>query len=216
LKSYTQVGLVYTLKSWFDYTFLFNGSNKANFIYTTDNIALISYVILTKTVFWVALASVLSRWWFGKKWIEVIGLKVWNKKTIFWAVLATILSFWWVVIGLIVEPNTPKFNLGIINLRYIYFNFIGYSFTEEILFRGFIQSFLILHFNSKVSILIQSILFVLYHLCWWFFAGVYDFEGVIQVFALGLIYGFIRYKSKSLWPSIFAHGIYDFTLGLIQ
>jgi len=196
--------IAYTLISWYIYKFL------SQELFITG----ISY-FFTKTVFWIALGFGLLKWWFGLKWKEASGLNIWTKNTILWVIIATYMSFWWVYLGILVDSISYKIDFSKLSLNYFYNNFFAYSFTEEFLFRGFLQSFFVLHFRPSLSIMIQSLLFVLIHLSWWFFAGVYSLDGVFQIFVLGLIWGFVRHKSKSLWPTVVAHGVYDFILGLI-
>ncbi|WP_312578966.1 CPBP family intramembrane glutamic endopeptidase [Clostridium sp.] len=69
-------------------------------------------------------------------------------------------------------------------------------FAEEFLFRGVIYRTLSKNISIPVTIIIQGILFGIYH------------GNLIQgVYAslLGIIFGFITYKTQSLWPAIIAH-----------
>ncbi|WP_461612073.1 lysostaphin resistance A-like protein [Clostridium sp. Marseille-QA1073] len=69
-------------------------------------------------------------------------------------------------------------------------------FAEEFLFRGVIYRTLSKNISIPVTIIIQGILFGIYH------------ANLIQgVYAslLGIIFGFITYKTQSLWPAIIAH-----------
>ncbi|ARC86335.1 CAAX protease self-immunity family protein [Clostridium argentinense CDC 2741] len=69
-------------------------------------------------------------------------------------------------------------------------------FAEEFLFRGVIYRTLSKNISIPVTIIIQGVLFGIYH------------GNLIQgVYAslLGIIFGFITYKTQSLWPAIIAH-----------
>lgn len=69
-------------------------------------------------------------------------------------------------------------------------------FTEEFLFRGVIYRTLSKNISIPVTIIIQGVLFGIYH------------ANLIQgVYAslLGIIFGFITHKTQSLWPAIIAH-----------
>lgn len=69
-------------------------------------------------------------------------------------------------------------------------------FAEEFLFRGVIYRTLSKNISIPVTIIIQGILFGIYH------------GNLIQgVYAslLGIIFGFITHKTQSLWPAIIAH-----------
>jgi len=69
-------------------------------------------------------------------------------------------------------------------------------FAEEFLFRGVIYRTLSKNISIPVTIIIQGVLFGIYH------------GNLIQgVYAslLGIIFGFITHKTQSLWPAIIAH-----------
>jgi len=71
-------------------------------------------------------------------------------------------------------------------------------FAEEFLFRGVIYRTLSKNISIPATIIIQGVLFGIYH------------ANLIQgVYAslLGIIFGFITYKTQSLWPAIIAHMI---------
>lgn len=69
-------------------------------------------------------------------------------------------------------------------------------FAEEFLFRGVIYRTLNRYFSIITSILVQAILFGIFH-------G-NMVQGVYATF-LGIVFGYITYKSKSLWPAVIAH-----------
>ncbi|AKL96000.1 ABC-type Na+ efflux pump, permease component [Clostridium aceticum] len=67
---------------------------------------------------------------------------------------------------------------------------------EEILFRGFAFRPLEKNFGPKWAILITSVIFAVVHL---------DFVRLLPTFLLGLVFGYLAYKTGSLYPSIFLH-----------
>lgn len=69
-------------------------------------------------------------------------------------------------------------------------------FAEEFLFRGVIYNTLSKKISIKWTIIIQAILF-----------GVFHFNLVQGAYAtlLGLVFGYITYKTKSLWTAIIVH-----------
>lgn len=71
---------------------------------------------------------------------------------------------------------------------------------EEILFRGYIQSFFTKFFKSKTSIFITSFLFMVFHMQYW-----ENFYSLSAVFILSSVLGILRIKTKSVTPCIFAH-----------
>jgi hypothetical protein len=78
---------------------------------------------------------------------------------------------------------------------------VGAPITEELFARGFLyrgwsESFL----RPVGAILLSSLLWTSAHLQYgWFFLG--------EVFSIGLVLGYIRYRSNSLWLTIVLHGL---------
>jgi uncharacterized protein len=78
---------------------------------------------------------------------------------------------------------------------------VGAPITEELFARGFLyrgwsESFL----RPAGAILLSSLLWTSLHLQYgWFFLG--------EVFSIGLVLGYIRYRSNSLWLTIVLHGL---------
>ena len=72
-------------------------------------------------------------------------------------------------------------------------------FGEEILFRGFLQQFLEKHWkDSTKAVLITSLFFAMIHLNpYW----------MIQIYFLGLILGFLAWRTGSVVPSLILHGL---------
>lgn len=69
-------------------------------------------------------------------------------------------------------------------------------FTEEFLFRGVVQKTLSKGMSIKAAIILQGVLF-----------GIYHFNLIQGLYAtlLGIVYGYVTYKCKSLWPSVIMH-----------
>ena len=73
-------------------------------------------------------------------------------------------------------------------------------FIEELLFRGFVLDLTLEVYGFWPSIIISAILFGLVHVAAF---------SVLNAFFLGLIYGYVRIKTDSLWPSIFLHSMWN-------
>ncbi len=73
-------------------------------------------------------------------------------------------------------------------------------FLEEMLFRGIILRGFLSHYSPQKSILLSALLFGLFHL------NLYQLPGA---FFMGCFLGWLYYSSRSLWPSIFAHALYN-------
>ncbi len=83
--------------------------------------------------------------------------------------------------------------------------------SEEGLFRGYMQTHLQRFFSSKQSILIQAVLFGVWHFVW--NLSPFNPLGMAQymatTFFIGLVFGYFYFKTKNLAPLIFAHGLWD-------
>ena len=80
------------------------------------------------------------------------------------------------------------------------------SFSEEWLFRGYIQSRLVQRWGPWLAIFISSVLFAAFHV---------DPLHVIAVLPLGIWLGFVSYRCASIIPAMLAHA-YNNTLSLIS
>jgi membrane protease YdiL (CAAX protease family) len=69
-------------------------------------------------------------------------------------------------------------------------------FARGFLYRGWSESFL----GPVGAILLSSMVWTALHLQYdWFFLG--------EVFSIGLLLGYLRYRSRSIWLTIILHGL---------
>lgn len=71
---------------------------------------------------------------------------------------------------------------------------------EELIFRGLMYSRLEAEFNSKVAVVITSLLFLLIHLQ-------YNALILLIMLPLAFILGMVRYRTGSIWPSFIIHSL---------
>ncbi len=83
--------------------------------------------------------------------------------------------------------------------------------SEEGLFRGYMQTHLEKFYTSKQAILIQAILFGVWHFVWGLnpFDPVYMLSYVGFTFLVGLLFGYFYSKTRNLAPLVFAHGLFN-------
>lgn len=83
--------------------------------------------------------------------------------------------------------------------------------SEEGLFRGYMQTHLEKFYTSNQAILIQAILFGIWHFVWGLnpFDPVYMLSYVGFTFLVGLLFGYFYSKTRNLAPLVFAHGLFD-------
>lgn len=86
-------------------------------------------------------------------------------------------------------------------------------FVEELVFRGAVLGGLLMRYRFGVANVIASLLFVGAHLPGWYFTGslienlTKPVGGALSIFLLGLIFGFVTRKSRSVAGGMLAHGI---------
>lgn len=69
-------------------------------------------------------------------------------------------------------------------------------FAEELLFRGIIYNKLIKSISIRGTIIIQGILFGAYHM---------NLVQGLYASLLGIVFGYVTFKTKSIWPAIIMH-----------
>ena len=79
--------------------------------------------------------------------------------------------------------------------------------VEEVVFRGFVLDVASERYGDWFAIFISALLFALVHL---------EAISVINAFIGGLIYGYVRIRTGSLWPSIILHFLWNTHLYLIM
>jgi len=85
--------------------------------------------------------------------------------------------------------------------------------VEELVFRGAVLGGLTRRYRFGVANVIASLLFVGAHVPGWYFTGTLvqnltiPLGGALSIFVLGLIFGFVVLKSRSLAGGMIAHGI---------
>jgi len=99
------------------------------------------------------------------------------------------------IFGQVILPSIPVATSGYQDLIGVLVIGSSAGICEEILFRGVIQRSLE-RFGTFLSIFITGILFGLFHM---------DFQRFIGTFLLGILIGFIVYRTNSLYGGMFAH-----------
>ena len=79
--------------------------------------------------------------------------------------------------------------------------------VEEVVFRGFVLDMASERYGDWFSIFISAFLFAIVHV-----AGM----TVVNAFIAGLIFGYLRIRTGSLWPPIIVHFLWNTHLYLIE
>lgn len=86
-------------------------------------------------------------------------------------------------------------------------------FAEEFVFRGSVLGSLLRRYPFGIANILASLLFVVAYLPGWYFTGVLTerltqpLGGALSIFVLGLLFGFVVLKSRSVVGGMIAHGI---------
>ena len=75
------------------------------------------------------------------------------------------------------------------------------ALIEELAFRGIVYKALDNALKPRETIIISAFLFAMLHL---------SLISMMHLMLLGLFFGYIRYKTKSIWPSVLAHFLHNF------
>jgi membrane protease YdiL (CAAX protease family) len=70
------------------------------------------------------------------------------------------------------------------------------GFCEEIVFRGYMQTRLVRRWGAVTGVMVTSVVFALVHIMP---------LNIIAVLPIGLWFGYIAWRSKSIWPTILCH-----------
>jgi len=185
-----------------------------------ENISNISFIVLYGIQ---ALLMMGTVWFFAlhrrKARLRDLGLKYYSiGKTLWYTLISLIaifaISFIYIIVMSMVlgiEAPASKIETLILNrsvsntVLLIVVSFIG-PIIEEIFFRGFLYSAFKKNWGILPALFLSSILFSLVHL------EVYSF---VPLFIIGWLLAYIFEKTKSLFPAIFLHAIYNLILILI-
>lgn len=142
-------------------------------------------------------------------------IKYFSMGIYYWVACLIIVGLWgWMLeilkLDFLLPPNTAK---EVLNLAFenIFITIILVSMIvpicEEVFFRGFLINGLERKFNLKISLLISSGIFSIFHI---------HIGSLFPTFILGICLGLLYIKSKSIYPSIFIHSIHNFLAVIIS
>ena len=131
------------------------------------------------------------------------------------ALLLNFIGGWFIVIFLtVVSDESPLELVASISVSK-YFSLVttlillavAVPIIEELLFRGLILDSLSESYGSWASIFISSVIFAILHI---------HPLSILNAFWGGMIYGYVRMRTNSLWPSIFLHSMWNGHIVLLQ
>lgn len=113
-------------------------------------------------------------------------------------------------------PLGEVFDLHELSLLFLISCLVG--FNEETIFRGFIFSGLSAKFRPFLTVLLCAVVFGLFHLVNLITGQALEttFSQVLQAGSMGFLYAALRLRLGSIWPLIFLHGFWDFSVTTMQ
>ena len=116
-----------------------------------------------------------------------------------WFIIIIANLFWNFILNLIV-PEPPELDYGPMIFQIIVICILAPIF-EEIMFRGFILKVLKENYNAVIAVIISALLFSLFHTA---------LHQIFPTFIMGLLFGMLYVKYKSLIPCILLHMFNNF------
>jgi uncharacterized protein len=110
------------------------------------------------------------------------------------------------------NETSPYYVSYLVNTSNMYFYgllFVSFlpGFVEEFLFRGILFNYLLRLTSPKITILISSILFSFIH---------FSFFSLLWLMPIGLFLGYLRFRYRTIWYSIFFHTMYNASIFIIE
>lgn len=155
-----------------------------------------------------------------KKDLSLIGLKALNKKEVknlilglVMGIIAITLAFILIIIsksGVLVNSLLePRFSLSLV-VYFILFIFVG--FAEELLSRGYIIGAMEVSNNNKwFAVMVSAVIFSLMH----YGNNGFSFIPFLNIFLVGILFGVMYVKTRSIWLSTGFHITWNFFQGCI-
>ena len=103
-------------------------------------------------------------------------------------------------------------NLGLMNLRKVYWNLPAEALYEEIIFRGFIFSVLDDLYGSKAAVPITAILFAVLHMS----QLLGNWAAIAAILLVGYAFTIVRHRTGSVIPCIIMHTAYNSMIFAVQ
>jgi membrane protease YdiL (CAAX protease family) len=162
-----------------------------------------------KTLIWIIPVFIYLRYVDSVNSLEYLKFKCNLKKGIKWGVLLGIAFIAIELIKYNVTGTKVNFHMDV----YYWIAGVLVGFFEEIPFRGFLQQKIESMTNFWTANVITNVIFLLHHFPKWIQSR-YDMilvNGIFVIF-LGLIFGFVFKKTKSLWSVVIFHSLADLIL----
>lgn len=137
-----------------------------------------------------------------------------HKKIKNWEIL--LFPIYIIIISLIIDFGDVNFGeISFINWFTLFFWTISIGFSEELMFRGFLQSIFIQKFTTNktsliLCVLLAAIIFGLMHLVNYSYGFYGETVQVLYSIFFGILFGATLLLTRKIWPIILTHMLIDF------
>lgn len=204
--------IIYLLIFYFVWTF--KELSLVKYIHSFDDTISAFLEALVKITIWIVPAWIYIKYYLNANPINYLKMNVNVKKGLFWGlVLSLLIGLYFTIEVYILNKQAFNFSLPLDS----YLNtFIMAGITEEIVFRGLIMQ----EINKRMAFwkvnVITALLFLFIHYPIWIYNGEFFIWGShLNIFFLGLLFGFMYKKTGSLWSVVLLHSFYNFFLIVI-
>jgi uncharacterized protein len=166
------------------------------------------YWTAMKVLLWILPAGLLVRL-SGRNLRDVLGLSRWRHAVLWGGGAGLLLA----LISMATKAVQHRPLLSV-SLGWPFFSVVVIApVFEEFLFRGAVLGALVQRYRFAVANLFTAVLFLGIHLPGWWFQGrlwqslLSPVSGALAILLLGLVFGFVVHKSRSLLASILAHSL---------
>ena len=162
----------------------------------------------------VALAGILKCWkLLGLKKSDQGGLKF------IWLPVAYTMLLVLVAMSMMNSKSLPLgdvFEFHELSLLFLISCLVG--FNEEVIFRGFVFSGLLTKLNPLLTVTLCGVIFGLFHFVNLISGQAFEvtLSQVLQAGSMGFMYAALRLRLGSIWPLILLHGLWDFSVTIMQ
>ncbi|HJT42855.1 MAG TPA: type II CAAX endopeptidase family protein [Rhizomicrobium sp.] len=157
-----------------------------------------------RTAIWCFAAAIWVWWQKPRRPLDWLGLTPLSAKIVAVSVIAFVVIFVWNLLRVQLIGGAVG-GLRTLSVGGYLWSVVG-VFVEEFLLRGVVQTRLAECLSTPIAIIVSSALFLAIHVPGWILLSIpINAVVVASVFLLGLVCGWLRSRSGSLWPAVSAH-----------
>ena len=166
------------------------------------------YWLVMKLVLWVVPALLVIRW-MGRRISEVMGVGRLRSILVWGGGVGLILAVLDIGSHMVFHQSWNLFGDVWVVVSVV----VVSPVVEELVFRGVVLGGLMSRYSFWVANVVTAVLFVGIHLPGWFFQGVLvqnlvsPLGGAVSIFVLGVVFGYVAFRSRAVTGSILSHAL---------